>query len=80
MDSHQNNDFGDIWTHGQGQPEEGDDMSAFLCCECQNIKDPDEGYHPCKMHPGEAFCGDCEETMSDERLEKCHGERGRTEI
>ena len=51
-------------------------MSKFFCCECQCIKDPDYGYNPCKMHPGGAFCGDCEETMSDEQLKKCYEEGG----
>ena len=49
-------------------------MSTFLCCECQCVKDPDYGYHPCKMHPGEAFCRGCEETMSEEQLKKCYEE------
>jgi hypothetical protein len=42
-------------------------MSIFICCECDNYADCDDGCDECKEHENGLICVDCvDNTMEDE--------------
>lgn len=52
-------------------------MSIFICCECDNYRDCDDGCMECKDHEAEfgLICQACLEELSEEEYERLTGEK-----
>lgn len=49
-------------------------MGAFVCCECDNYRDSDDGCMECKRHELGLICEDCTSNMDDEKYKEMTGE------